>query len=264
MEDPPKQPVSARGMPSPRTVAPDPVGITPRSKGGKRSSESRSRGGTGGSIPTSDYSTTLGGSFSEKRRLPKKKDKERTTPFNLPLAELPGVPKPDNQDSKVLKISISTNAPGAAQVIEKFPEVDPYTPGFAQIPENCVVVIICLENLALCQISHDGVVTADIKSAMCKEAHFTVRHRDPGSAEIRLRHEMTEKYLLGRDPFSEMNNYLIRTRKKQYHCLYYSKSTKEVTMGVGQEKSMFRVYRLRDEYQRAPRPVLTTSASFTN
>jgi len=230
--------------------------ISPRRE--KRDRENRVKKRISSELRRSSTSEThVLGAATEKRSRTSKK-KEKATPFNLPgLEELPGIPKAqdDNQDSKVLKISINTTAPGSAQVVAKFPEINPQTPAFSQYPEDCLVVIVCLENLMLCRMKDDGNIVADGKDAMQKDCQYWARRRE-GSSDLRFKHEVTGKYFLGREPISEMSNYLIRNRKKQYHCVYFSKSTKEVTMGVGQERSMFRVYMLAAEYQRCPRPTV--------
>lgn len=181
----------------------------------------------------------------------REKKKERTTPFNLPIQELPtSHTTNESYDNTVLKVPIVTSGPTNAEILKKFPEIDPKCYDLTEIPTGFKVIIVCLENLCLCRMEPDGKTFADGHNAFESDTQFILFRKD-GHSECKFKNVATHKYFMSRESFSNMNNYLTRFKKKQYHCLYFSKGTKEVLIATGQERSMFRVFKLDDKYQKA-------------
>lgn len=189
---------------------------------------------------------SLSSTTHENRKRRTRDKKEKATPFNLPIGELPA-PKPSQSvDNTVLKIPICTSAPTVAEVKKKYPKIDGKCFSMADIPQDNVVVVVCLENLALCRVTPEGKIFADGNSVDNPNVQFILKRKE-GCNETKFKSSITNKSILSKDYFSEMNNYLTRFRKKQYHCLYYSKGTKEVSLGTGAERSMFRVFPLAEQ-----------------
>ena len=196
-------------------------------------------------------------SHTSKRRsrdVPREKKKERTTPFNLPIQELPtshAAPE-ESYDNTVLKVPILTTGPTNSDVAKKFPEIDQKTlyHDLSELPSGCRVIIVCLENMCLCRMEADGKSFADGQNAFEPDTQFTL-FRKEGHSECKFKNVQSHKYFMSRENFSNMNNYLTRFKKKQYHCLYFSKGSKEVLIGTGQERSMFKVFKLDDKYQKS-------------
>ena len=185
--------------------------------------------------------TDLNNSKDRPKKRGKKRDK--STPFNLPIHSetSASINTPDN---KVLKIPINISAPSNVSIADKFKEVDTSFPSMDQLPPTCKVIIVCLENLLLCRMTNEARIVADGDNANSKDCQFTIKRKD-GYPGCKFKNEMNGKYLLN-EYFSQVNDCLIRNKKKQYHCLYFSKATEEVTIAIGQERSMFRVLKIID------------------
>lgn len=181
------------------------------------------------------------------------KKKEKPTPFNLPIQELPAARKDQAEDEQydntVLKIPICTTGPTNSEILKRFPEIDPKCYDLSEIPSGSVVIILSLENMCLCRMSSpDLKIFADGHHADNQDCQF-ILNRKEGHSGCKFKNVATHKYFMSRESFSNVNNYLTRFKKKQYHCLYFSKGSKEVLIGTAQERSMFRVFKLCEEYQ---------------